>query len=105
MAQYCRQIEDISVTSNRLKNDPESIVEDSLNAVVLLNREVALLENHRIVIRRDHAIELADKVKVLAGGCSGHEPAFASYVGSGFLAAAVQGESIVFDEEYFGSPL
>ncbi|XP_066990996.2 triokinase/FMN cyclase, partial [Anabrus simplex] len=50
-----------------------------------------LLENERIIMRRDHT-QMEGKVKLISGGGSGHEPAHAGFVGPGMLTAAVLGD-------------
>jgi dihydroxyacetone kinase-like protein len=47
------------------------------------------LEGYNIVVRRDAPVE---KVALVSGGGSGHEPAHAGYVGQGMLDAAVAGD-------------
>lgn len=66
-------------------------VEDTLKGYSRINNGLVILENHRVILRRDYA-RLKEKVKIISGGGSGHEPAFAGFVGPGMLTAAVYGE-------------
>ncbi|CAM9866339.1 unnamed protein product, partial [Choristocarpus tenellus] len=49
------------------------------------------LEGHDVVARADMASVSQTQVTLVSGGGSGHEPAFAGYVGEGMLTAAVCG--------------
>ena len=71
-------------------NDIPSAVDDAFQGVVMANRGLVMLEGHRIIMRRDQA-EIKGKVKLLAGGGAGHEPAHIGFVGPGMLTAAVVG--------------
>jgi dihydroxyacetone kinase len=46
---------------------------------------------HKIIFRRPDAPRKAKKVSIVTGGGSGHEPAFAGYVGHGLCDASVAG--------------
>ncbi|KAH0927044.1 hypothetical protein HID58_019300, partial [Brassica napus] len=46
----------------------------------------------KVVLRADVSAEKYDKVAVISGGGSGHEPAHAGYVGEGMLTAAICGD-------------
>ncbi|KAK8941817.1 putative 3,4-dihydroxy-2-butanone kinase [Platanthera guangdongensis] len=48
--------------------------------------------NIKVVLRADVSGSTYDKVAVISGGGSGHEPAHAGYVGEGMLTAAVCGD-------------
>ena len=75
----------------RLVNDPYNIVEEMLEGyVAAFGDRVRLLENDgRVVVST--AAPKKDKVGVIVGGGSGHEPLFLGYVGDGFADAAVIG--------------
>lgn len=75
----------------RLLNDPEHIVEEMLEGYVLAHgKYVKLLENDgRVIVSK--AAPVKDKVGIIIGGGSGHEPLFIGYVGEGFADAAVVG--------------
>lgn len=62
----------------KLINSVDRCVDDNLEGYVALNPGARLLKGHRIVIRADfQVLEKTDKVAVVCGGGSGHEPAFA----------------------------
>lgn len=75
----------------RLYNDPYMIVEEMLEGYCQAHNEyVSLLENDgRVVVSKK--ISSKDKVGVIIGGGSGHEPLFLGYVGENFADAAVIG--------------
>lgn len=64
----------------------------SLRGSTLANPALALDAENKIVYRRPTASDLkSPKVSIVSGGGSGHEPAFAGYVGQGLLTASVAG--------------
>ncbi|KAI9678674.1 MAG: hypothetical protein M1817_005731 [Caeruleum heppii] len=69
-------------------NDPVALVDASLRSVPYTNPAVGFDKFHRIIYRRPNH---ASQVALVSGGGSGHEPAFASFVGQGFLSASVAG--------------
>ena len=70
-------------------NDPENVVPEALEGLVLSNPLMLALEDeHRYVTRRQRA---SDKVGLVSGGGSGHEPLHAGFVGTGMLDVAVAG--------------
>ncbi|MBU5361148.1 dihydroxyacetone kinase subunit DhaK [Enterococcus raffinosus] len=70
-------------------NNPDFIVEDMLKGFVVAHPEVMLSPlNERVVTLK----EKKEKVGVITGGGSGHEPAFLGYVGEGMLDAVAIGE-------------
>src|SRR5690625_3217588 len=70
-------------------NDPEDLVPEALEGLVLSHPlGLELHERHRFVTRRERA---ADKVGLVSGGGSGHEPLHAGFVGEGMLDVAVAG--------------
>lgn len=77
------------ISKEWLVNEEHAVVDEALNGLVRCNPQLALLDIGRVVVLRDH-LKL-DKVKILAGSASGHEPAFAGFVGKGMLTASVQG--------------
>lgn len=75
----------------RLVNDPYEIVEEMLAGyVAAFGDKVKLLEHDGRVVVSTSAPK-KDKVGVIIGGGSGHEPLFLGYVGDGFADAAVIG--------------
>ncbi len=75
----------------RLINDPYEVVEDMLAGYAKAHcDQVKLCENSERVIVSNEA-PVKDKVGIIIGGGSGHEPLFLGYVGKGFADAAVIG--------------
>jgi dihydroxyacetone kinase len=73
-------------------NDPTHLVTTALHAVTLTNPSVALdAENKIVYLRPSSNGHSKQKVSVISGGGSGHEPSFASMVGPGLLSASVAG--------------
>nr|WP_246325857.1 dihydroxyacetone kinase family protein [Actinomycetospora corticicola] len=70
-------------------NDAGDVVGQALEGVVRSTPGAALVEGTTVLVRTDLP---TDRVAVLSGGGSGHEPAHAGYVGPGHLAGAVCGE-------------
>lgn len=75
---------------NRVINDPDYVVEDMLRGVIAAHPELSLDPRNPRVI--GVAQPAGNKVGVVTGGGSGHEPAFLGYVGPGLLDAAAVGE-------------
>ncbi|KAF8332086.1 Dak1 domain-containing protein [Cantharellus anzutake] len=69
-------------------NTPSELVVDSLKGLAYLNPSIALDEQHRVIYQRN---QREGTVALISGGGSGHEPAHASFVGTGILSAAVAG--------------
>jgi len=74
----------------KLINDPEKVVEEMVNGIVMASPDkLEKLDNYNIVVRKSSPNE---KVALVSGGGSGHEPAHAGYVGDGMLDAAISGD-------------
>ena len=71
----------------KIINNPNAVVEEMLQGIEIANPDV-LYDREGVVITRK---EKSDKVGLVSGGGSGHEPAHAGYVGYGMLDAAVSG--------------
>ncbi|KAJ53452.1 dihydroxyacetone kinase-like protein [Clostridium tetanomorphum] len=75
----------------KLINNPERVVEDMIQGMVAAHPQyIKKLEQGNIIVRKDAPIK--DKVALVSGGGSGHEPSHGGYVGQGMLTAAVAGE-------------
>jgi dihydroxyacetone kinase len=72
----------------KLINDPFDAVDEALEGFVGAYADLVALAEPRVVVRRRPA---RDKVGVVVGGGSGHEPAFVGYVGRGIADAAACG--------------
>ncbi|KAJ9485952.1 hypothetical protein VN97_g7394 [Penicillium thymicola] len=71
--------------------DPNHLVLTALNSLTLTNPSLALDRQNKIIFRRPDAPRRANKVSIVTGGGSGHEPAFAGFVGHGLCDASVAG--------------
>ncbi|CAG7919461.1 unnamed protein product [Penicillium olsonii] len=72
-------------------SDPNHLVVTALNSLTLTNPSLALDKQNKIIFRRPDAPRRAKKVSIVTGGGSGHEPAFAGFVGHGLCDASVAG--------------
>ena len=72
----------------KLINDPFDVVDEALEGFVAAHAEVVALVAPRVIGRR---IPGQDKVGIVVGGGSGHEPAFVGYVGIGLADAVACG--------------
>jgi dihydroxyacetone kinase len=72
----------------KLINDPFDAVDEALEGFTAAHGDMVALAEPRVVVRRTAG---ADKVGFVVGGGSGHEPAFAGYVGTGLADAAACG--------------
>lgn len=75
----------------KLINAPTAVVREMLEGLVAQSDRLALVEGTNVVVRHDVATR-GDRVAIISGGGSGHEPAHAGYVGAGMLTAAVAGD-------------
>jgi phosphoenolpyruvate---glycerone phosphotransferase subunit DhaK len=74
----------------KLINIPEEVLADMLAGMVAAHPEyMRKLENYNVLIRTNLT---PNKVGLVSGGGSGHEPSHAGYIGKGMLDAAVAGE-------------
>ena len=74
----------------KLINDVEKVVAESLSGLAKAHADMVKLHpSVRAVLRADSPRE---KVAVISGGGSGHEPMHGGYVGFGMLDAACPGE-------------
>jgi dihydroxyacetone kinase-like protein len=75
----------------KLINDVNDVVKDSLVGVSAAHPDLNRVDiDNRIVFRFDAPV--ANKVGIISGGGSGHEPLHGGFVGEGMLDAAVCGE-------------
>ena len=75
----------------KLINRPEAVVREMAEGLAAVYPGLRRLPGHTVLVRAEgeHA---DDRVAVISGGGSGHEPAHAGYVGRGMLAGAVAGD-------------
>ncbi len=77
----------------RLFNRADRVVEELLEGLVALHPGLQKLLDQTVIIRADaDAFKASNRVAIISGGGSGHEPAHAGYVGQGMLSAAVAGD-------------
>lgn len=75
----------------KLLNAPEDVVDEMLDGLVAERPDkLRRVPDSNILVRQDAPVE--GKVAVTSGGGSGHEPAFAGYIGDGYLDGAASGE-------------
>lgn len=89
--------------SKHFANDVDTLVHESIEGLLALNQNLVrlgdgwpskkvVLDQARYQLRESGDTEGGLPVAVLCGGGSGHEPAFAGYVGNGMLSAAIAGD-------------
>lgn len=79
----------------KLINDPNDVVTDFIEGLVETYPGLQYLDGFpevKVVIRADVSSSTYNKVAVISGGGSGHEPAHAGFVGEGMLTAAICGD-------------
>ncbi|WGU96469.1 dihydroxyacetone kinase subunit DhaK [Paenibacillus dendritiformis] len=73
----------------KIINKPETLVREMCSGLVLAHPELEFISKYKIVKKRELN---TDKVTLISGGGSGHEPAHAGFVGQGMLDVAVCGD-------------
>ncbi|PAF21620.1 dihydroxyacetone kinase subunit DhaK [Terribacillus saccharophilus] len=73
----------------KIINRPEDVVLEMCHGLVLAHPELELLKKYKVIKRKQPQ---TDKVTLISGGGSGHEPSHAGFVGKGMLDAAVCGD-------------
>jgi len=74
----------------KLINDPDDVVDEMLDGMVAAHPDrLRRLQDTQVVVRTDAPLE---KVGVVSGGGSGHEPTHAGYIGDGMLDGAAAGD-------------
>ena len=71
-------------------NDPDNVVSELLEGMVLANASKVKLAGNNLVVRAKPKAK--DKVAIVTLGGSGHEPALSGFVGDGMLDISVPGE-------------
>lgn len=72
----------------KIINQPETLVMEMCNGMVMAHPELELLKKYKVIKKKEMN---ENKVTLISGGGSGHEPAHAGLVGKGMLDAAVCG--------------
>jgi dihydroxyacetone kinase-like protein len=79
-----------TATMKKFLNDPEAIVEESVAGLAAAHADLLRYDAEaRIIVRTDAPAK--DKVGLVSGGGSGHEPLHGGFVGPGMLDAACPG--------------
>ncbi|MDY3521849.1 dihydroxyacetone kinase subunit DhaK [Riemerella anatipestifer] len=73
----------------KIINTPESFVVEMCQGMAKAHPELEFVEKYKIIKKKEINQE---KVTLISGGGSGHEPAHAGFVGNGMLDAAVGGD-------------
>ncbi|TQR28415.1 dihydroxyacetone kinase subunit DhaK [Lysinibacillus sphaericus] len=73
----------------KIMNQPETLVMEMCNGMVMAHPELELLKKYKIIKKKEMN---ENKVTLISGGGSGHEPAHAGLIGKGMLDAAVCGD-------------
>uniref|UniRef100_A0A5B6Z761 Putative 3,4-dihydroxy-2-butanone kinase isoform X2 n=1 Tax=Davidia involucrata TaxID=16924 RepID=A0A5B6Z761_DAVIN len=79
----------------KLINDPNDVVTEFIEGLVETYPGLQYLDGFpevKVVLRADVSSATYEKVAVISGGGSGHEPAHAGFVGEGMLTAAICGD-------------
>src|SRR6186713_225840 len=74
----------------KLINDPQDVVAEALQGIEAAHPDLRVDHQHKIIYRGD--TPRPDKVGIISGGGSGHEPLHGGFVGLGMLDAACAGE-------------
>ncbi|MDQ1536007.1 MAG: phosphoenolpyruvate---glycerone phosphotransferase subunit DhaK [Actinomycetota bacterium] len=74
----------------KLINDPQDVVAEALRGLEAAHPDLSVDHHHKIIYRGD--APRRDKVGIISGGGSGHEPLHGGFVGLGMLDAACAGE-------------
>lgn len=75
----------------KIINDPHDVVPEMVNGMTRSYPQyIEKIEGTEAVVRADKA-SMKDRVGIISGGGSGHEPTHAGFVGDGMLSAAVCG--------------
>lgn len=73
----------------KIINKPETLVREMCNGLVLAHPNLAFNSKYKIIQKKEINKE---KVTLISGGGSGHEPAHAGFIGKGMLDVAVCGD-------------
>ena len=76
----------VATPMKKLLNDPANVVKESLAGLAAAHADLVRYDaESQILVRANPA---TDKVALISGGGSGHEPMHGGFVGSGMLDAA-----------------
>ncbi|MCW6510443.1 dihydroxyacetone kinase subunit DhaK [Lichenifustis flavocetrariae] len=75
---------------NRIINDPDDVAAEALAGIVAAHPDLVITTPHARVFRAVQPV--TNRVGIVTGGGSGHEPAFIGFVGPGLVDAVATGE-------------
>lgn len=73
----------------KIINKPETVVMEMCNGIAMAHPELEFVKKYKVMKKKNIN---ANKVSLISGGGSGHEPAHAGFIGKGMLDAAVCGD-------------
>jgi dihydroxyacetone kinase len=73
----------------KLINRPETVVMEMCNGIAMAHPELEFVRKYKVMKKKNIN---TNKVSLISGGGSGHEPAHAGFIGKGMLDAAVCGD-------------
>ncbi|WP_042274319.1 dihydroxyacetone kinase subunit DhaK [[Clostridium] dakarense] len=73
----------------KIINKPETVVMEMCNGIAMAHPELEFVKKYKVMKKKDIN---KNKVSLISGGGSGHEPAHAGFIGKGMLDAAVCGD-------------
>ncbi len=73
----------------KIINKPETLVMEMCNGIAMAHPELEFVRKYKVMKKKEIN---KNKVSLISGGGSGHEPAHAGFIGKGMLDAAVCGD-------------
>ncbi|MDQ0091042.1 dihydroxyacetone kinase [Paenibacillus anaericanus] len=73
----------------KIINKPETLVREMCNGLIMAHPNLEFISKYKVIKKKDINKE---KVTLISGGGSGHEPAHAGFIGKGMLDVAVCGD-------------
>ena len=73
----------------KIINKPENVVMEMCNGIALAHPELEFIKKYKIIKKKEIN---KNKISLISGGGSGHEPAHAGFIGKGMLDAAICGD-------------
>lgn len=73
----------------KIINKPENVVMEMCNGIAMAHPELEFVKKYKVMKKKEVN---KNKVSLISGGGSGHEPAHAGFIGKGMLDAAVCGD-------------
>lgn len=73
----------------KIINKPETVVMEMCNGIAMAHPELEFVKKYKVMKKKNIN---PNKVSLISGGGSGHEPAHAGFIGKGMLDAAVCGD-------------